>query len=96
MIDREHRDRRRRDPFWSWIAITLWFALGAIVGGAIGLRQALGFGRSDRAHILGLVLGALVGGADLGGLAGMAGVASVTGRGNGGALIGGKTACVIS
>jgi len=62
MTDREHPDRRRRDPFWNWVAITLWFALGAIVGGAIGLRQALGFGRSDRAHILGLVLGALVGG----------------------------------
>lgn len=56
------RARRRRDPFWDWIAITLWFALGAIVGGAIGLRETLSFGRSDRAHIWGLALGALGGG----------------------------------
>ncbi|MCV5968581.1 hypothetical protein, partial [Lactococcus petauri] len=56
------RPRARRDPFWDWIAITLWFVLGAIVGGAIGVRQALRYGRSDSDHLWGLAIGAGAGG----------------------------------
>lgn len=56
------RARGRRDPFWDWMSITMWFVLGAVVGGAVGLRTALRFSHADRAHAWGLALGALTGG----------------------------------
>ena len=36
--------------------------LGAVIGGAIGVRVALRHGRSDRDHLLGLAIGAVAGG----------------------------------
>ncbi len=42
--------------------MTMWFALGAVFGGAIGVRVALRHGRSDRDHLLGLAIGAVAGG----------------------------------
>lgn len=53
---------RRRDPFWDWLSIAMWFVLGAGVGGAVGLRAALRVSHADRAHVWGLALGAVVGG----------------------------------
>ena len=42
--------------------MTMWFALGAVIGGGIGIRVALRYGRSDRDHLLGLGVGAVAGG----------------------------------
>ena len=42
--------------------MTMWFALGALIGGAIGVRVALRYSRADSVHLWGLTAGAVAGG----------------------------------